>query len=83
MFVDTQNLRDTLAANVCCCSVAVFHGHVNSTFYVKAVLSPDDKYLLSGSSDGNSYVWQVSRPQSSAHVLRGHVNEVTLSLIHI
>ena len=57
--------------------MAVFRGHVNSTFYVKAVLSPDDQYLLSGSSDGNAYIWQVSRPQSGPHVLRGHVNEVT------
>jgi len=63
--------------NVCCCSVAVFHGHINSTFYVKAVLSPDDKYLLSGSSDGKAYIWQVSRPRSEACVLQGHVNEVT------
>jgi len=58
-------------------SVAVFLGHVNSTFYVKAVLSPDDEYLFSGSSDGNAYIWQVSRPQSAARVLRGHMNEVT------
>jgi len=57
--------------------VAVFCGHVNSTFYVKTVLSPDDRYLLSGSSDGNAYIWEVSRPRSAPRVLRGHVNEVT------
>lgn len=55
----------------------MFRGHVNSTFYVKAVLSPDDEYLLSGSSDGNAYIWQVRRPGSAAYVLRGHTNEVT------
>ena len=44
---------------------------------MKAVLSPDDKYLLSGSSDGNAYIWQVSQPRSRARMLRGHVNEVT------
>ena len=60
-----------------CHSVAVFHGHVNSTFYVKTVLSPDDRYLLSGSSDGNAYIWQVSQPRSGPRVLQGHVNEVT------
>ena len=57
--------------------MAVFHGHVNSTFYVKAALSPDDEYLLSGSSDGNAYIWPVNRPRSAARMLRGHVNEVT------
>ena len=63
--------------NVFCYSVAVFRGHINSTFYVKAVLSPDDKYLLGGSSDGNAYIWQVSRPRLAARVLQGHRNEVT------
>ena len=58
-------------------TVAVFHGHVNSSFYVKAVLSPGDDYLLSGSSDGNAYIWQVSRPRSAPRVLRGHVSEVS------
>ena len=44
---------------------------------MKAVLSPDDKYLLSGSSDGNACIWRVDTPGSAAHVLRGHVNEVS------
>jgi len=62
---------------VCDVSVAVFNGHVNSTFYVKAVLSPDSAFLLSGSSDGNAYVWMVDRPGAGPRVLRGHVSEVT------
>lgn len=40
-------------------------------------MSPDDQCLLSGSSDGKAYIWQVSRPRSGARVLQGHVNEVT------
>jgi len=55
----------------------MFHGHINSTFYVKAALSPDDRYLLTGSSDGNAYIWQVSRPRLAARVLQGHTSEVT------
>ena len=31
-----------------------------SSFYVKSCLSPDDKFLLSGSSDGNAFIWEVS-----------------------
>jgi len=55
----------------------MFRGHLNSTFYVKTVLSPDDEYVLSGSSDGNVYVWSVRRPRLPPRVLRGHTNEVT------
>lgn len=39
---------------------AKYSGHVNSTFYVKSLLSPDDQYLLSGSSDSNAYIWKVN-----------------------
>ena len=41
-------------------SVCVYRGHRNTSFYVKAVISPDDQYLLSGSSDEHAYLWQVS-----------------------
>ena len=66
-----------LYSSVFCWSVNIFQGHVNSTFYIKAALSPDDKYLLSGSSDGNVYIWRVDRLRPAARVLQGHVNEVT------
>ena len=55
----------------------MFRGHLNCTFYVKTALSPDDRYLLSGSSDGNAHIWQVSRPRLAARVLQGHTTEVT------
>lgn len=41
-------------------SVAVFNGHQNSTFYVKSSISPDDQFLVSGSSDEAAYIWKVS-----------------------
>lgn len=41
-------------------AVAIFNGHQNSTFYVKSSLSPDDQFLVSGSSDEAAYIWKVS-----------------------
>lgn len=40
--------------------MAIFSGHQNSTFYIKSSLSPDDQFLVSGSSDEAAYIWQVS-----------------------
>lgn len=40
-------------------TVAVFSGHQNSTFYIKSSISPDDQFLVSGSSDCNAYIWKV------------------------
>ncbi|EDO44039.1 predicted protein, partial [Nematostella vectensis] len=57
--------------------VCSFTGHSNSTFYVKAALSPDDNYLLSGSSDNNAYIWKVSDADRPPVCLRGHAGEVT------
>ncbi|XP_008266666.1 denticleless protein homolog isoform X2 [Oryctolagus cuniculus] len=57
--------------------VAVFNGHQNSTFYVKSSLSPDDQFLLSGSSDEAAYIWKVSTPWHPPTVLLGHFQEVT------
>ena len=41
--------------------VVCYRGHQNSTFYVKATLSPDDQFLLSGSRDNNAYIWKVGQ----------------------
>ena len=41
--------------------VSVFSGHQNSSFYVKSCVSPDGCYLLSGSSCGNAFIWQVGK----------------------
>ncbi|KAL0608786.1 Denticleless protein-like protein, partial [Plecturocebus cupreus] len=40
--------------------VAIFNGHQNSTFYVKSSLSPDDQFLVSGSSDEAAYIWKIA-----------------------
>ncbi|KFO75108.1 Denticleless protein, partial [Cuculus canorus] len=57
--------------------VAVFSGHQNSTFYVKSSTSPDDQFLVSGSSDSNAYIWKVSEPSLPPRLLFGHSQEVT------
>ncbi|XP_007185043.1 denticleless protein homolog isoform X1 [Balaenoptera acutorostrata] len=57
--------------------VAIFNGHQNSTFYVKSSISPDDQFLVSGSSDEAAYIWKVSIPWHPPTVLLGHSQEVT------
>ncbi|NXC28947.1 DTL protein, partial [Campylorhamphus procurvoides] len=57
--------------------VAVFSGHQNSTFYVKSSTSPDDQFLVSGSSDSKAYIWKVSEPSLPPRMLLGHTQEVT------
>ncbi|XP_071595697.1 denticleless protein homolog [Heliangelus exortis] len=57
--------------------VAVFSGHQNSTFYIKSSTSPDDQFLVSGSSDCNAYIWKVSEPSLPPWILLGHSQEVT------
>ncbi|KAI5633843.1 protein lethal(2)denticleless [Phthorimaea operculella] len=53
-----------------------YSGHENATFYIKTSLSPDCRYLVSGSSDTHAYIWNVraSRPVVR---LAGHRAEVT------
>ncbi|XP_012271438.1 protein lethal(2)denticleless isoform X2 [Orussus abietinus] len=57
--------------------VAEFYGHKNSTFYVKTCLSPDGRYLASGSSDEHAYIWRTDRPGGPMVKLYGHTEEVT------
>lgn len=56
--------------------MAEYHGHVVSSFYVKAAISPDDRYLLCGSSDGNAYIWRTDQ-SALPWLLKGHGGEVT------
>uniref|UniRef100_T1JB11 Uncharacterized protein n=1 Tax=Strigamia maritima TaxID=126957 RepID=T1JB11_STRMM len=57
--------------------VNTFTGHQNRTFFVKSAISPDDQYLLSGSSDNFAYIWAISHPGEPIFKLDGHVAEVT------
>ncbi|ESP02282.1 hypothetical protein LOTGIDRAFT_138584 [Lottia gigantea] len=57
--------------------VKTIRGHKNTTFYIKTSLSPDNKFLLSGSSDEMAYIWQVDKTNNSPVILKGHNAEVT------
>uniref|UniRef100_A0A8C8GLX7 Denticleless protein-like protein n=1 Tax=Oncorhynchus tshawytscha TaxID=74940 RepID=A0A8C8GLX7_ONCTS len=57
--------------------VAVFGGHLNSSFYVKSTVSPDNQFLASGSSDHHAYIWKISDPKHPPMMLQGHSQQVT------
>ncbi|ESQ32698.1 hypothetical protein EUTSA_v10004025mg [Eutrema salsugineum] len=54
-----------------------FSGCRIDSFFVRTMISPDAEHILSGSSDGNAYIWQVNKPQVDPTILKGHDYEVT------
>ncbi|CAG8491104.1 5556_t:CDS:2 [Ambispora leptoticha] len=48
-----------------------------SSFYIRMELSPDDRYLISGSSDRGIHIWETDAPERPPIVLQGHKHEVT------
>ncbi|KAL1356393.1 hypothetical protein HN51_008414 [Arachis hypogaea] len=54
-----------------------FPGCPIESFFVKAAISPDASQIVSGSSNGNAYVWQVNKPQATPVILKSHDAEVT------
>lgn len=57
--------------------LAEYSGHVNNSFFIKSSLSPDEKYILSGSADNNAYIWKVSEPGLPSWKVMHHSAEVT------
>ncbi|KAL1831412.1 hypothetical protein ACET3Z_001063 [Daucus carota] len=57
--------------------VKSFSGCQIGSFFVKSAISPDAAHILSGSSDGNAYVWQVNKPEAKPTILKGHCGEAT------
>nr|GMC99442.1 denticleless protein homolog A-like [Ipomoea batatas] len=43
----------------------------------KSSISPDAAHILSGSSDGNAYIWQIRKPLADPIILNSHEGEVT------
>ncbi|KAF1879326.1 hypothetical protein Lal_00005792 [Lupinus albus] len=59
--------------------IKYFSGSQIDSFFVKASISPDACHLVSGSSDGKAYVWQVNKPQEKPLALKSHdEGEVTV-----
>ncbi|KAJ6751589.1 hypothetical protein OIU85_002061 [Salix viminalis] len=54
-----------------------FSGCRIESFYVKSAISPDAAHILSGSSDGKAYIWQVNKPDVDPITLNTHDGEVT------
>ncbi|XP_030443416.2 uncharacterized protein LOC115665714 isoform X1 [Syzygium oleosum] len=57
--------------------VASFSGCRIESFYVKSKISPDASNLLSGSSDGTGYIWQMNKPDAAPITLNSHDGEVS------
>ncbi|KAJ7974618.1 denticleless protein-like [Quillaja saponaria] len=53
-----------------------FSGCRIESFFVKSAISPDAAHVVSGSSDGNAYIWQVDKDQGPI-ALNSHDGEVT------
>eukprot|EP00939_MAST-03C_sp_MAST-3C-sp1_P002485 g2485.t1 len=54
-------------------------GHRSDSFYLKAVFSPDEKFVASGSCDGDVCVWELDNEADGAEPmirLTGHEQEV-------
>ncbi len=65
--------------------ISVFKGHCNGSFYIRTSISPDDRFLVSGSSDRLAYIWSIEQPHKSPHVLSTQegdsLNELEVSCI--
>ncbi|KAJ3673005.1 hypothetical protein LUZ60_006379 [Juncus effusus] len=55
----------------------IFSGSKIESFFVKSSISPEGTHILSGSSDGNAYIWRVDKPERAPLTLKGHEGEVT------
>ncbi|XP_055950160.1 denticleless protein homolog [Argiope bruennichi] len=89
----TSLVFDSLYKKLYCCGTANliyqfdFHSYSNevvtycgfkcNSYYVKLAISPDDQYLICGSSDNRAYIWKTSVPGSPILALPGHSAEVT------
>ncbi|XP_024084418.1 protein lethal(2)denticleless isoform X2 [Cimex lectularius] len=54
-----------------------FEGHTVSSYYIRNAVSPDGRYVASGSTNGVAYVWSVDVPEIPLVLLKGHTSEVT------
>ncbi|KAI6652036.1 Protein lethal(2)denticleless [Oopsacas minuta] len=51
------------------CEQGNYYGHEGGSFYIRSCLSPDGKWLLSGSLDGKAHLWDVTKPGDHLYTL--------------
>ncbi|XP_048526082.1 protein lethal(2)denticleless isoform X3 [Dendroctonus ponderosae] len=87
LVIDNAGVRlyaNCLDSTIYCYNIATYNpepmmkyrGHQNNTFYIRASLSKDENYLVSGSTDENAYIWNLGYPQPIVKLV-GHSSEVS------
>ncbi|KAK9673865.1 hypothetical protein RND81_12G194600 [Saponaria officinalis] len=61
--------------------ISSFTGGQIGSFFVKSSISPDAAHILSGSKDGNAYIWQVKNPSQDPMALTGHEKEKEVTAV--
>ncbi|VDP90228.1 unnamed protein product [Echinostoma caproni] len=59
-------------------SVFAYTGHQTDSFYIKLDVSPDDRYIICGSSDRRAHIYAVGQRRQCPVVLSGHNGEVSV-----
>ncbi|CAI9722131.1 homolog [Octopus vulgaris] len=57
--------------------IRTYRGYQNTSFYIKAAVSPCGRFFVSGSNDDNAYIWEVEGSEYPCITLAGHTAEVT------
>ena len=47
------------------------------SFFIRTSVSPDGKFICSGSSDKNLHIWEVNLPLHAPFLMSGYDGEVT------
>ncbi|KAA3673696.1 denticleless [Paragonimus westermani] len=58
--------------------IFVYAGHQTDSFYIKLDVSPDDNFIICGSSDRRAYIYAVGQRRQRPVVLSGHNGEVSV-----
>lgn len=45
---------------------------IGNAFFIRSAVSPDGRYIASGSSSGSVYIWEVAHPERPAYLLSAH-----------
>ncbi|THD22241.1 Denticleless protein [Fasciola hepatica] len=58
--------------------VFAYTGHQTDSFYIKLDVSPDDRYVICGSSDRRAHIYAIGQRRQCPIVLSGHNGEVSV-----